>query len=434
MNRTVQGSDTRPVRKSLIWIIVLAAAGIVGAAWVYRASRPPAESSQPGELAAQPAESSAANNAPEDSELHQLTPEEIAKAAHPSAVIQSTSRGTVETPAPTRAQPTPQTQQLVTGLAQLDFSGGAVSPEQVDQWKKGLQALVQQGVAAIPAIREFLEKNVDLDYTAANGRQLLGYSSLRSAFLDALQQIGGPEATDVMLQTLRTTGVPSEIARLADYLEQQAPGQYRQQTVSAINELLAIASKGKLAGWDMGPLFPVLAKYGDPAEVQQVQSQWKYYATMSLAGLEGGAGIPALIRQVQEPAGSKNDFAFQMLAQQASGSPDATAALIEQAHNNQIPDSAWRKIAMGLSGDQYFMGTQWDVPPAPGTIPGLKTFHIESGNQNFYSLPLSSSGGDPHMEQRLSLIDKLLAATSSASGRQVLQQARATLTGSTAAK
>jgi hypothetical protein len=433
MNRTVQGSDTRPVRKSLIWIILLAAAGIVGAAWIYRGSRH-APSPQ-GEVAAQPAELSAAQNGAEDSELRPLTAEEIANAARPPSVIQSTSRGTADAlPAPARIQPTPETQQLVTGLAQLDFSGGAVSPEQVDQWKKGLQALVQQGGAAIPAIREFLEKNVDLDYTAANGPQLLGYSSLRSAFLDALQQIGGPEATDVMLQTLRTTGVPSEIARLADYLEQQAPGQYRQQTISAVTELLAIAAKGKLAGWDMGPLFPVLAKYGDPAAVQQVQSQWKYYATMSLAGLEGGAGVPALIRQVQAPAGSKNDFAFQMLAQQASGSPDATAALMEQAHNNQIPDSAWREIAMGLAGDQYFMGTQWDTPPAPGTVPGLKTYHIEAGNQNFYSLPLSSTGGDSHMEQRLSVIDQLLAATSSAAGRQALQQARATLTGSTAAK
>jgi hypothetical protein len=431
LNQSDQSSGGNEVRRPVMWMTLVLAGTIVGGAWIWHALKRPAESSRQEEVAAP----SAANNSAEDSDLRQLTPEEIANAARPPAVIQSTSRGTAEAPpASTRTQPTPQTQQLVAGLAQLDFSGGAVSPEQVDQWRKGLQALVQEGVAAIPAIREFLEKNVDLDYTAANGRQLLGYSSLRAAFLDALQQIGGSEATDVMLQTLQTTAVPSEIARLADYLEQQAPGQYRQQTVSAVNELLAIASKGKLAGWDMGPLFPVLAKYGDPAAVQQVQSQWKYYATMSLAGLEGGAGVPALIRQVQEPAGSKNDFAFQMLAQHASGSPDATAALIEQAHNNQIPDSAWRKIAMGLSGDQYFMGTQWDIPPAPGTIPGLKTFHIESGNQNFYSLPLSSSGGDPHMEQRLSLIDKLLAATSSASGRQVLQQARATLTGSTAAK
>jgi len=430
MNRTAQGSGDRPVRRPVIWVTSLMAVAILGGAWIYQASRRPAESPQQEKVAAPSARPSAATNAAEDSELRQLTPEEIANVPRPPAIIQSTSRVTAAAapataPAPPRAQPSPYTQQLVANLAQLDLNRGPISAEQAAQWKQGLKTLTEQGEAAVPAIREFLEKNLEFDYTAVKGGQLLEHSSLRGALLEALQQIGGPEATDVMLQTLHTTTLPSEIARLADYLEQQAPGQYRQETLSTISEVLAMASGGQLPGWDMAPLFPVLAKYGDPATLQQLQSQWKYYATLALAGLEGGQGIPALIRQVQEPAtGSRNDFALQLLAQQASAYPEATAALIEQARLNRIPESAWRKIVASLAGDQFFMGTR---PEAAGIVPGMRTYHIQSGNQNFYSMPLTSSGADPQIPQRLAVIDQLLAATSNAFARQALQQTRESL-------
>jgi hypothetical protein len=402
------------------------AAAILGGAWIYHALRRPAGSPRLEEVPAPSAQQPAATNAAEASELRELTPEEIANAPRPPTVIQSTGRVTAAAaPVPTRAQPTPYTQQLVAKLAQLDLSRGPISAEQAAQWKQGLKTLTEQGAAAVPAIREFLEKNLEFDYTAIPGAQLLEHSSLRGALLEALQQIGGPEATDVMLQTLHTTTLPAEIARLADYLELQAPGQYRQATLSAINEVLAMASGGKLPGWDMAPLFPVLAKYGDAATVQELQSKWKYYATMTLAGLEGGQGIPALIRQVQEPAaGSKNDFVLQVLAQQASVYADATAALVEQARLNQIPDNAWRKIVASLAGDQFVMGT-W--PAAAGILPGMRTYHINSGNQNFYSLPLASSGAEPRIPQRLAVIDQLLAATSNDFARQALQQTRESL-------
>jgi hypothetical protein len=425
MNRTVQSSGGT----SVIWVTCLIAAALLGGAWYYHASRRPAESPPPEAVAAQSVAGSAASpaaaNAVEDSELHPLTPEEMANAPRPPAVIQSASRvTTAAAPAPPRAPPTPYTQQLVANLAQLDLSHGPISPEQAAQWKQGLKTLTDQGAAAVPAIREFLERNLEFDYTAVKGGQLLEHSSMRGALLEALQQIGGPEATEVMLQTLRTTTLPAEIARLADYLEQQAPGQYRQETLGAISDVLAMASGGQWPGWDVAPLFPVLAKYGDPATLQQFQSQWRYYATMALAGLEGGQGIPALIRQVQETAGSKNDFALQILAQKAGAYPEATAALIEQARANQISENAWRKIVVSLAGDQFFMGTR---PEDAGIVPGLRTYHIQSGNQNFYSLPVTGTGADPQLSQRLAVIDQLLAATSNAFARQALQQTRESL-------
>jgi hypothetical protein len=107
--------------------------------------------------------------------------------------------------------------------------------------------------------------------------------------------------------------------------------------------------------------------------------------------------------------------------------PDAGAALLEQARRNQIPDSAWRKIAAGLSGDQYQIG----MPPELGALnpapPGLKTYHIEAGNQNFYSLPLNANLTSDQISQRLALIDQLLASASSPAAVEALQNARALL-------
>src|SRR5207249_2481601 len=105
-------------------------------------------------------------------------------------------------------------------------------------------------------------------------------------------------------------------------------------------------------------------------------------------------------------------------------------ALLEQARLNQIPESAWRKIVSGLAGDQYQVGT----PPVEGeannaNITGLKVFHIESGNQNFYSLPVTATASAEELGKRRALIDQLLAVNSNPAAAQVLQNARILLAG-----
>jgi len=334
-----------------------------------------------------------------------------------------------------RVEPSPYTRQLVAGLTNLDLSHGPITQEQADQWKKTLQSLTSQGAAAVPAIREFLAQNQEVNLGAVGGAGLLGQTSMRAAFINALGQIGGPEATGALLQTLQSTTLPSEIAQLAQVLDQQAPGEHRQETIAAVNGVLSMASSGQLpAGWDVGPLFKVLQTYGDSATtsaLEQLQGPYLYYATMSLAGLPDGQGVPTLVRQAQDASpGSKAAFAYQMLAQVAGQYPDASAALLEQAKANQISEVAWRKIATGLAGDQYQIGEPSVAPGAnAGTLPGLKTYYLASGNQNFYSLPLAA---DPQVvQQRLGLIDQLLAATSNPAAQAALQSARITLAGAT---
>ena len=330
-------------------------------------------------------------------------------------------------------EPTSDPRQLVARLARLDLSDGTITREQAKHWKQQLATLVQKGAAAVPAIREFLALNQELSFKATTGGEFLGQHSLRAAFFDALQQIGGPEAEALMLQTLQTTTLPPEIALLAHQMDQRAPGQYRQEILNAAHEALSMSEKGELPDWDVGPLFQLLQQYGDASTVatlEQFRSQWNYYATMSLAGMPGGEGVPSLVRQAQNAVsgtGTQRELAFQMLAQVSAQYPDAAGALLEQARLNQIPDNAWRRIAAGLAGDQYGIGLPPEINPVTGTLRGLRTYHIESGNQNFYSLASGANRPEAETQRRIALLDQLREMTSNPAAAAALQAARDSL-------
>ena len=397
----------------------------------YRLSKAPGHSPTAPDPTIQPAAEQPPESAgvvrpsPEDSELRALSPSQLTNVARPPAIVQAANRSARgSAPAPARIEVPAYTSQLIANLTNIDFTHGPITTAQAEQWKQSLQTLTGQGAAAVPAIRDFLELNQDFNFAAIPGGELMGQTSVRAALINALQQIGGPEATAQMLQTLQQTTVPSEIELIAHHLEQLAPGQYRQEAINAVNDVLAMASKGQLPGWDVGSLFKVLQNYGDAASaatLAQLQSQWKYYATMSLAALPAGEGVPGLIQQLQNPA-ENHDFAFQMLAQVAAQYPEAGNALLEKARLNQISDSAWRKIASELTGEQYQVGA-----PPPGTpLSDLKQFHIEAGNQNFYSL---KTPPNEQASQDIALIDRLLAVTSNPAAVTALQGARSTLSG-----
>ena len=323
-------------------------------------------------------------------------------------------------------EPTAETRQLINALFQ---PGMALTQEQAVQWKQSLRQLLQEGAAAVPAMREFLARNVDLDF-GLEGSKILGYASVRTAMLDALQQIGGPEALSLMLETLQTTSDPREIALLALNLEGQAPEQYRQEAITAAREALAMAAEGKLDGRDVGPLFEVLQKLGGAAAVsdlEQAAGQWKYYASVSLAQLTDGAGIPTLIQMARDPAAAGKGtlgVALEMLARVAPQYPEARSALIEQARQNKIPPNLWPYVASSLTGDQYqYRESVFDSSAATSTSSDLKAIHINFGNQNLYS----SGGGrlsPDQINQQLSLIDELLLANNDSSAVDPLQQSR----------
>ncbi len=323
-----------------------------------------------------------------------------------------------------------QSQQALAHLVQNSDNPRTLTAQGAAEWKDNLSLLVSQGEIALPEIRDFLAKNQDVAFDAPSSRALLGYSTLRAGLFDALAQIGGESALTLLIETLHSTADPADIAALAHILETQAPGQFRQAAIDVARETLQEVARGTVNVTDVGPLFQVLQNYGDAnvaSEIGTLSSKWPYYSTVALAQLPDGAGIPTLVEQLQksELTGESRNLNLRMLSQLGAQYPAAAAALLEQARQNQIPERAWRQIATGLAGDQFMLALDpsLTVPGMP-TVPGLKTYHMQQGNENFVSLPVGDNG---MVSQRLDLIGQLLTATANPSAATALQTARDTL-------
>jgi len=333
----------------------------------------------------------------------------------------SAPRATPQVPPPGQVKPVAPTpsltgsaavaRDLLSRLAQLDLSHGSISEAQAKEVNQLLQQVREQGAAAVPAIREFLQRKEDLMFDAMPGGDAVDFSSLRLGLIDALHQIGGPEAAVAATEAIQQTTDPLEIALLTLTLEQQSPGQYRDLEMTAAGNALAQAFGGNWKGGDVSPLFETFQAVGDTNVVpllKQAVTRWNYYATLALAGLPDGAGIPALIQLAQDPAISSmgaGDFALRPLAQVAVQYPDAANALINAARQNQIPDSAWPTVVASLAGT-----------------------YIQYGNQLFGSTAPPLSWSADEINQRIVLINQMLAATSSPVARQSLESALTSLT------
>jgi len=302
----------------------------------------------------------------------------------------------------------PAAQEVIAHVGQPDFFAGGISPQKAEELKHSFKQLVEEGAGAVPAIRAYLDRFQDIDFDPVTEKQV-GYSSLRIGMLDALRQIGTPEAKELALQTLQTTGDPQEIGLLAKGLEQQLPpDQFRPVVLAAASESLAQALSGQWSGRNVTPLFEVLQKYGDEGVIgllEKSSSKWGFYATLALAGMPDGAGIPALVRMVQNQASAAagdGDSALRPLAQAALQFSEARASLLEQAHLNQVPEKAWSGIASSLAGN-----------------------HIQYGNQLFGSTAPPVVWSKEQIDRRLELINEMLGATTSPTGKQALQNAQA---------
>jgi hypothetical protein len=323
---------------------------------------------------------------------------------------------------------------MISGVWDRGPDGNPFTPEQAEQWKQNLQHIIQAGATSVPAIAEFLSLNQDAFFSAEEGK-LLGYRSARAALLDALVKIGGPEATGVLGDVLQATASPREIAMLARDLEAAAPGQYREQAVAAARQSLAMAVEKQLEGFDVAPLFEVLQHFGGAGVVDDLEraaGQWNYYATLALANLPDGAGVPSLIRMVDAgPSGRSNPGrlqALQVLAQLAASNPDARATLVEQARANRISAHLWPYLARPLAGDQAHVQDSVlnENRPVPDDL-RTGSAHIARGNQNFFWAPAGGGLSAEEISQQLALINQLESATVDPDAQRVLEQTRALL-------
>ena len=143
--------------------------------------------------------------------------------------------------------------------------------------------------------------------------------------------------------------------------------------------------------------------------MKQAVTKWNYYASLALAGLPDGAGLPALIELAKDPtiAGlGVGDFALRPLAQVAVQYPDAARALVDAARANQIPDRAWPTVIASVAGT-----------------------YIQYGHQIFGTTAPPLDWSNTEINQRIALIDQLLGVASNPVARQSLQDSRTSLAG-----
>ena len=284
-----------------------------------------------------------------------------AKKIIPAAPVQATTNA-----------PLSDEQRLVAEMYEICSGKGPITAEQAEKFKKNLEELIRRGGASANAIREFLEKNVDADFGQIAGGDQLSYASMRSAMIDALKQIGGPEAQAVMVQTLQTSAVPGELLQLANNLDSQAPGVYREQILRAAREALEMAAANQLGtNAEIGPAYRILNTYGEAgtAESMPERDPGTFFNVLSTASQPDGKGLPDLLKIAGDanPEASGKILATEMIAQLAGQSSQALDALTQMAQNNQISNRVWTRLAPILGGDEYQLSPESQGPGSPDT-------------------------------------------------------------------
>jgi hypothetical protein len=335
---------------------------------------------------------------------------------------------------PVQIEPSTASRELVASLVNFETDGGVVNEAQVAAWKQNLQRLIQQRDASVPAINEFLEKNTDVQFGQENSGAL-GYASARAAMIDALMQIGSSQAIGALDSVLQHTEGPQEIAMVTQYLEKNEPGLFLQHAFDAAQRVLGNVASGSLPSMDVAPLFQVFQQYeyGNAYTVPVLKdsaSQWNRYATIALAQLPNGAGIPALVQIATGQEGGSVDArtaALQALSGMASQSSNARDALLDLARQNRLSSYDWSSLVPFLAGNQVaFQGSVLGNPVAGISPTDLRSTYISASRQSFWVAPLGAMN-DNQIVQQSAFIDQILAVTSDPAAIQALQQARALL-------
>jgi hypothetical protein len=295
-----------------------------------------------------------------------------------------------------------------------------------------LDAIIRDGDDSVAAIAEFLATKEDSVFDA-NESEALGFNGAREALLDALARIASPEAIHAMTVVMADTMDPAEVAMLARNLDALAPETYRQQAVSAARESLAAAVREPAKETDVAPLFEVLLQYGGAeaaADLERAASHWGHYATLALAAVPDGGGVPSLLHLAESSPGRAPHparlQALQVIAQLALSNEQARASLLALAREEQIPAPLWPYLARPLAGEQArLQNPLLEAGDGPPEESHAGTIHITSGNQNL--IWMKAHGGLSAEQQAglATLLRELAAVTKDPDGLRILQQTQA---------
>lgn len=162
-----------------------------------------------------------------------------------------------------------------------------------------LESLLEQGEAAVPHIREFLNRMQDVDFVVQRSKEeerdeeerwrekqrfraTLNFEqppSLRIGLIDILKEIGGSSAEAALAQVLSTTGRGFEVAYTAKTLrEMMGPDAYRDEAVGAAHDLLTdpieAPNPNSFDRASRQYLFMVLKMYDDQTFIQTAQTMF----------------------------------------------------------------------------------------------------------------------------------------------------------------
>jgi hypothetical protein len=164
------------------------------------------------------------------------------------------------------------------------------------------QSLIELGQASVPAIAEFFDQNIDLEYSSSsregrddNGRgdnndardrfrtlfrrnnPSFNFSfppSLRIGLMQVLREIGGEPAETVLAKVVSSSARGVEVAYSTYLLNQMAGEKYREASVTAARELLlnpAPSGNSRLDRDNKDYLYWVLTFYKDPGFLDVAQ-------------------------------------------------------------------------------------------------------------------------------------------------------------------
>lgn len=289
----------------------------------------------------------------------------------------------------------------------------------ISQIKKLLVQLTDQGDAGVPMIREFLLSGKDHSLPAHNAfRQ----SSLRLALIDSLHRIGGEQADMVSVELLKTGVSAREFVVLSGFLENQDAGLYHSDIQYAGQQILAKSTD--VDGVELGPVYQLLGEAGATSvdELSQAPQHMQHYASVTLALLPDGKGVPALLEELKRSGkkfdSQKDQLRLKLLAQVAVDQPEAATALADLASQNLIPDKIWPEIAAIAAGLEQIQLSKRD-----GTVLSQHQITSANGNQILYRSRTDGPRDAAEALARLAFVERLFRSAPDGAANQALASA-----------
>jgi len=261
------------------------------------------------------------------------------------------------------------------------------------------ESLTELGPEALPAIRKFLAANEEVEYDAAftrgsrNGNIPVDFNvppSLRLGLFEAVKNIGGMAAEQVLDETLKITGRGVEVAYLARALQQLAPDKYRTDALTAAHELLAkplVADSGSpMDKFDRNYLYGVLTLFNDTSFIAQAQA--------GLIGPDGQIDQVAL-RYLQQAMSTQSVALASQLWQDPRIAPDQKEPLARVA---------LAYVGADAKADQFYQTAINDQNLSPDARRNLIEDLNQDGFPNTKNLTLADL---PLIQKRIALIEEL---------------------------